>query len=294
MGYVPDSQAQALRSRKTRMFGLVLPAATNPVFARVIMALEEQAHELGYDILIAHSLNQIDRESSVIRRFLARRVDGLFLSPVYRMEPSAPIYDELLRKEIPTVLLGHRAPFCERFPNVATDDLAASQTATRHLIELGHKRIAFFNGLPAAPSSQERFEGYRRTLREAGLDPDDQLVFKAGNTIEEGEKAALQMLNENTRATALHAVNDLVAIGACNVFLSQGLRIPEDLSVVGFGNILISEYYRVPLTTMRQPKQRLGVAAMELMSQLLRGEQPASRRLAAEIIIRQSTAPPAP
>jgi DNA-binding LacI/PurR family transcriptional regulator len=156
---------------------------------------------------------------------------------------------------------------------------------------LGHRRIAFFNGAAAAPSARERLAGYQRALREAGLDPDDQLVFKAGTTIEEGEKAALQMLNESTVATAIQAVNDLVAIGAANVFLSQGLRIPQDLSIVGFGNILLSEHYRVPLTTVRQPKLRLGIAAMELMTKLLRGESPASIRLGAELIIRQSTGP---
>ena len=110
MGYVPDTAAQGLRSRTTKLFGLVISAATNPVFARVLMAIEEQAHELGYDVIFAHSLNQPEREEAVIRRLLSRRVDGLFLSPVYRLEPTAPIYQELTRRQTPTVLLGHRAP----------------------------------------------------------------------------------------------------------------------------------------------------------------------------------------
>jgi DNA-binding LacI/PurR family transcriptional regulator len=92
----------------------------------------------------------------------------------------------------------------------------------------------------------------------------------------------------------VQAVNDLVAIGAANVFLSQGLRIPEDLSLVGFGNVLISEHFRVPLTTVRQPKLRLGTAAMDSMLKLLKGQLPGSKRLPAEIVIRQSTAPPPP
>ena len=93
-------------------------------------------------------------------------------------------------------------------------------------------------------------------------------------------------------ATAVQAVNDLVAIGAANTFLSQGLRIPEQLSIVGFGNILTAEHYRVPLTTIRQPKYRLGEAAMDAMQRLLRGQRPEPRRLHAEIIVRNSTAPP--
>src|SRR6266496_870035 len=291
MGYMPDSVAMGLRNKTTKLFGLVISAVTNPVFARVVMGIEEQAHELGYNVILAQSLNQPEREQTVIRRLLSRRVDGLFISPVYRLEPSAPVYEELLKRGTPTVLLGHRAPFCEPFVNVETDDLAASFALTKHLLDLGHKRIAFFAGPVAAPSSQERIEGYRRALREAGVEGDDRLIFNAGSTIDEGEKAALQMLNESPGATAVQAVNDLVAIGAATVFLRQGIRIPQDLSVVGFGNILVTEHFRVPLTTIRQPKLRLGAAAMDSMLKLLKGSRPPSKRLGAEIVIRQSTGP---
>ena len=292
MGYTPDSVAQGLRNKTTKLFGLVISAVTNPVFARVVMAIEEQAHELGYDVILAQSLNVPEREHAVIRRLLSRRVDGLFITPTYRLDSTAPIYEELLKRGTPTVLLGHRAPFCEQFVNVETDDISASFTITKHLLDLGHKRIAFFAGPPAAPSSHERIEGYRRALREAGIDPDDKLIFNAGGTIEEGEKAALQMLQETPGVTAVQAANDLVAIGAATVFLGQGLKIPQDLSLAGFGNILVSEHFRVPLTTIRQPKLRLGTAAMDSMLKLLSGTRPSTKRLGAEIVIRQSTAPP--
>ncbi|MDB6031794.1 MAG: Transcriptional regulator, LacI family [Verrucomicrobiales bacterium] len=291
MGYMPDSIAQGLRNRTSKLFGLVVPSSTNPVFARTIMAIEEQAYELGYDVILAHTLNLPEREDKVVRRLISRRVDGLFLTPVYRLDPSVNLYEELLRRETPTVLLGHRAPFCEKFVNVETDDIGGSHAAAQHLVELGHRRIAFFAGPSAAPASQERLEGYRRALRDANIEFDDRLVFTAGSTTEEGEKAALQFLQEAPGATAVQASNDLVAIGAANVFLNQGLRIPEDLSVVGFGNIMISEHFRVPLTTVRQAKLRLGTAAMESMLRLLKGERPESRRLAAEIIIRKSSGP---
>lgn len=293
LGYVPDLSAQLMRSGKSRLFGLIISAATNPIYARIVMALEERSHDLGYDLIFAHSLNQTSREESCIRRLLTRRVDGLFITPVYRLSPVAPAYEEIKRMGVPTVILGHRGLFCSGFANVETDDIAASYAVTKHLIDLGHKRIAYFTGPPVSPSAQERYEGYRRALREAGLDVDDRLVFNAGSTIEEGEKAALQMLNENPKATAVQAVNDLVAIGVADVLLNQGVRIPEQMSVAGFGNILVSEYFRVPLTTVRQPKLRLGYAAMELMQALHRGEPAESRRLRAEVIARASTAPPA-
>ena len=291
MGYLPDVSAQGLRSRTTRLLGLVISASTNPVNARIVMAIEERAHELGYDVVIAHSLNRPEREEAVLRRLIARRVDGLFISPVYRLGETAGIYEELAKRGIPTVVLGHGAPFCRQFPAIETDDLAASAAATRHLLDLGHRRIAFFAGPMVAPWARERLEGYRRAHRDAGVPVADQLIFNAGTTIEEGASAALQFMQERPDATALQCAHDLVAIGAADALLNQGVRIPGHLSVVGFGNILVSEYFRVPLTTVRQPKLRLGAMAMETMLKLLKGEPTRSHRLLAELVIRASSGP---
>jgi DNA-binding LacI/PurR family transcriptional regulator len=157
---------------------------------------------------------------------------------------------------------------------------------------LGHRRIAFLAGPQISPWAHDRLSGYRRALREAKIDFDDRLVFQAGATIEEGERAAAQFTSEGADATAIQAVNDLVAIGAGNLLLRQGLSIPQDLSLAGFGNVLVSEHFRVPLTTVRQPKFRLGVAAMEVMLAQVRREKFDSKRLPAELVIRQSTAAP--
>jgi DNA-binding LacI/PurR family transcriptional regulator len=292
MGYVPDSSAQGLRTKTTKLFGLVIPSSTNPIFARIVVAIEDRAHELGYDVLLAHSLNQPEREENCIRRFLSRRVDGLFISPVYRFEAEARIYQEVLARQTPTVLLGPPAAFCKSFPSIEIEELIASYNATQHLLKLGHKRIAYLTGPPTAPWAHDRFEGYRRALREAGLDVDDKLVFQAGSTIEDGTKAALQMLNESCDATAIQAVSDMVAIGCAETLLAQGLKIPEDISIVGFGNILTTEHFRVPMTTIRQPKFRLGIAAVEMMMSLIHGERVQPTRLAAELVERKSTAPP--
>ena len=292
MGYVPDSSAQGLRTRTTKLFGLVIPSITNPIFARIVFAIEERAHELGYDLLLTHTHNLPEREEACIRRLLSRRVDGLFISPVYRFEAEARIYQEVLARKVPTVLIGPAAPFCKSFISVEIEEQASSFAATQHLLKLGHKRIAYFTGPPTAPWALERFEGYRHALREAGLDVDDKLVFQAGSTIEEGMKTATQMLNESCNATAVQAVNDLVAIGCAEVLLSKGLHIPKDISIVGFGNVLMAEHCCVPLTTVRQPKFRLANAAMDAMVNLLQGRPVEVKRLAAELIERKSTAPP--
>jgi LacI family transcriptional regulator len=202
------------------------------------------------------------------------------------------IYRELLERNVPTVLMGHAAPFCNGFVNVEADDLLASYFATRHLMKLGHKRIAFLTGPPGTPWTAERFEGYRRALREDGLDVDDRLVFQAGRSIDDGAKAALQLINEATDATAIQTVNDMVAVGCVETLLKQGLRVPQDISVVGFGNILLGQHFRVPLTTCRQPKYRLGAAAVDAMQQLLKGKRPEAKRLPAELIVRDSSGTP--
>jgi len=292
MGYLPDSIAQGLRTRTTRLFGLAISSMTNPIYSRVVLAIEERASALGYDILLAHTLNLPEREEACIRRFLSRRVDGIFICPVYRLAAESRIYQELSARRIPTVLLGHAAPFCNQFVNVESDDLLASYAVTQHLLKLGHKRIAFFAGPAATPWTQERFEGYRRALREAGIDVDDKLVFQAGRTIEEGAKAAMQMIDESSGATAVQAINDVVAVGCAETLLDHGFKVPQDISVAGFGNILLGGHFRVPLTTTRQPKFRLGSAAMAAMQELLHGKRPESKRLPAELIVRASTGTP--
>ena len=292
MGYVPDTFARSLRTGSTRLFGLVISTITNPIFARTALAIEEVAHEMGYSIVLGHSLNTPEREEACIRRMLSLRVEGLFVSPVYRLGRIAPLYSQLRKSAIPTVILGHCAPFCSHFPAVETDDTAASRSITEHLIKLGHRRIAFLAGPTAAPWAAERISGYRQAMIDADLQPTDSLIFMAGGNLEAGEKAAHQLLAESPRPTAIQAVNDLVAIGAATVLLKSGWRIPEDVSVTGFGNILSSELFRVPLTTVRQPKYRLGVAAMETMRMLLRRETPSSKRMTAELLVRESTGAP--
>ena len=291
MGYVPDSGAQGLRTKSTKLLGLVVSSLTNPIFARVVLAIEERAHALGYELILAHTHNKPERESLCIQRLMARRVDGLIISPVYRLASEDRVYRDLLANGTPTVILGHSAPFCSEFVNVQCDDINAACAATKHLLELGHKRIAFFAGPPITPWTRERFEGYRRALRENKLDVDDRLVFQAGRTIEDGAKAALQMINEGVMPTAVQCVNDMVAVGATETFIQQGHRVPEDISVMGYGNILLSAHARVPLTTVRQPKFHLAEAAMDMLLQLMKGQRPDSRRMPAELVIRASTGP---
>jgi LacI family transcriptional regulator len=293
MGYVPDALARGLRTRRTKLLGVVVPSVGHPVAGDVVGAIENRVHELGYDLLLAQSQDNPQREDVCLRRLLSRRVDGLFIHPIYRLAPTAAVWDELLKSGTPVVLLGPSAPFCAGFTGVETDDVLAGYHVAQHLIRLGHERIAFFAGPPAAPWAQELFAGYRRALREAGLPLDDRLVFSAGVRMEDGQRSAVQMLSEGAAPTAIQTVSDDVALGVATVLWERGLRLPEDLSLAGYGDLYPAEWMRVSLTTVRLPRSALGAAAVEAMERLLGGEKVESRRLPGELCIRGSTAGPA-
>ena len=292
MGYVPDSLARGLRYCRTKLLGLIIPSIANPIFTRMVFAIEDRAHEQGFEVILAQTLGVAEREDSNLLRLLSRRIDGLLIWPAYRPSTEVRSYQELLARGTPTVILGLTPPFCRQFVNVEGDDAGGSHAVTEHLIKLGHRRIAFLAGPLLAPWVQERLEGYRRALREVDLEVDDHLIFQAGSTLENGAKAAEQMLQESSDATAIQAVDDLAAIGCADRLLHEGARIPSDVSVAGFGNIMSAEFFRVPLTTVRQPKHRLGSAAMDLLLQLMQGQKTEPKRLPAEIVIRASTGPP--
>src|SRR5690606_925348 len=188
MGYVPHAMAAGLRTRETRLVGLVIPGVANPVFARLIMAIEDGAFECGFDLMLAHTLDRPEREEYVIRRLLARRVQGLLVMPVPRIGDAA-IYCELARLGLPMIVLGPAPSFCDGFVRVCSDEEVASREVTEHLIALGHRRIAYLAGRSICPSAQARLEGHRRALREAGLESEDGLVIHAGTTVEDGYRA---------------------------------------------------------------------------------------------------------
>ncbi|MHC1765557.1 MAG: LacI family DNA-binding transcriptional regulator [Verrucomicrobiia bacterium] len=292
MGYVPNALARGLRTRRTRLLALVLPSLESPALGQIAAAVQSGAFERGYELLVAQTADDPEREETSLRRLLSRGIDGLVIFPVARFAPSVRIYDELRASRIPVVLLGPRAPFCAAFPNVEMDDAAASCRVTQHLIALGHRRVAFFAGPPAASWAQQRLEGYRRALRDAGIPWDDRLVFTSAGTIAAGEQTALQMLSESTNTTAVQTVSDLAALGAANAFFKAGMRIPDDLSLAGFGNDPVAEHGRVPLTTVQQPNEMLGAAAVDSLTRILAGGAPRVTSVPAQLVLRNSTGVP--
>ncbi|MEV4471985.1 LacI family DNA-binding transcriptional regulator [Nonomuraea salmonea] len=228
-----------------------------------------------------------------------------WLEGVLRRRPSGVIavfsgltlaqHDLLARREIPLVLLDPADTPGGDVPSVGAGNWHGGLTATRHLLDLGHRRIAIITGPDSALSSRARLDGYRTALDMAGLPVDPELIGRGDFLIQGGLTEALRMLRLPDRPTAVFATNDGQAIGVYHAAHQLGLRIPDDLSVIGFDDLPSVRWAIPPLTTIRQPLADMAAAATSMLLTLAQGEQLAQTRveLATELIIRASTAPPA-
>ena len=189
MGYMPDSMAQGLRNRTTKLLGLILSTVANPDFCPHRLGHRRRRARVGLRSdpgpFLEHPRT---RRSLHPPPALAPRGRTFYFPGLPAFADRADLRGTVARAT-PTVILGQRAPFCAQFFNVETDDLTGSYLMTRHLLELGHKKIAFLSGPSGAPWAQERLEGYRRALREADIEPDDRLIFTAGATHEGRRKS---------------------------------------------------------------------------------------------------------
>ncbi|MEV4566006.1 LacI family DNA-binding transcriptional regulator [Nonomuraea sp. NPDC049419] len=227
-----------------------------------------------------------------------------WLEGVLRRRPSGVIavfsgltlaqHDLLARREIPLVLLDPADTPGGDVPSVGAGNWHGGLTATRHLLDLGHRRIAIITGPDSALSSRARLDGYRTALDMAGLPVDPALIGRGDFLIQGGLTEALRMLRLPDRPTAFFATNDGQAIGVYHAAHQLGLRIPEDLSVIGFDDLPSVRWAIPPLTTIRQPLADMAAAATSMLLTLAQGEQLTQNRveLATELIIRASTAPP--
>jgi DNA-binding LacI/PurR family transcriptional regulator len=177
---------------------------------------------------------------------------------------------------------------------VMIDNVQGSREATNHLIQLGHRRIAYLGDRLGHQSDTERFSGYREALDKAALPFCPELVAHGDGKSEEAMVATESLLSLADRPTAIFCYNDMTALGVLRVLHARKLKVPADISLVGFDDLLIASYTDPPLTTVRQPRRRMGILAMESLLQLMRGENPSQAiNVAAELVVRESSGPPA-
>jgi LacI family transcriptional regulator len=288
LGYVPNAIAGSLRSRRSKMVGLIIPDVTNPFFSELALHVERSAAAAGYNLVLGNSDNSVDQETYYLHALAVRRVDGIIFVPANETSRSAEI-------AIPVVGVDREIDGC---PFVASDNRAGAKSATEYLHSLGHRLIGCVAGPGDLPNARERRRGYEEValpiLRMAGVDPSDYIV-SADFSYDAGYAATRSLLKVSPRPTAIFASSDQQAIGGLRAAADLGLAVPLDLSVVGFDDVPLAKLVMPRLTTVAQPVAEIGVLAMQLLLDLLSGaEAPRRRRhlLATSLRLRQSCAPP--
>ena len=289
LGYVPSAVARSLKSNSTRTLGMLIPNSSNPYFAEIVRAVEDRCFAAGYTLILCNTDDAPQRQSVYLKVLAERRIDGLI---VVSTGDDEALVAQLHGLKMPAVLLDREIddPGCDL---VETAHKEGGLLAMRHLLALGHTDIACIAGPAHVSAGEQRVEGWRQALAEAGVATD--APPSRGGFTSQGGYEAMQSILQATgqkRPTAVFVCNDLMAIGALRAAHEAGVHVPDALSVVGFDDIELSAYTCPPLTTVAQPKDRIGALAVDMLLERLRGQRLETSKvmLQPELRVRSSTA----
>ncbi|MFN7934466.1 MAG: LacI family DNA-binding transcriptional regulator [Bryobacteraceae bacterium] len=293
LDYHPDQVARSLKVGRTQVIGMVVPDVTNAFFPEVIRGVEDAAAVEGYSVILCNSNEDAEQEKRHLSTLFSRRVDGVLLA----CTDAAAAYDSLIQRRFPIVFLD-RIPQGIPHTGVCTDNAGAGHVATRHLIGLGHRRIAFVAGNLRHSPHAERLSGFRKAMQEAHIAVRDEYLRMGDQSIESGYQAGLEMMRLAVPPTAIIASNNRMLLGLMRAVNELGIRCPAQVSIVGFDDFAWTQHFTPPLTVIAQPAHELGRKAMEmLLAQIRAGEGGETKRfenvrLAGELRVRQSTGKP--
>lgn len=291
LGYRPNPIARSLKTSRSGSIGTVIPDLNNPLFPPIVRGIEDVLTAAGYSSLIVNTDNDADREAAQVASMRTRQVEGMIFATARLHHP---LLAELLAEDVAMVLVNRRVENAA-ISSVTTDDASGVAAAVRHLVELGHRRIAHLAGPQWTSTGAQRLRAYRQAIADAGLDDDGSLVEVCGYwTEDEGAKAVRRLLDGDAKFTAILAGNDLLALGAYDALGERGLVCPDDVSVVGFNDIRFMDKLRPPLTSVRILHYEIGAEAARVLLERLATPSisPKSVLLPPALVIRQSTAPP--
>lgn len=286
LDYVPSAVARSLKSKTTKTLGMLIPNCSNPYFAEIVRSVEDHCFASGYTLILCNTDDEPRRQSVYLQVLAEKRVDGLI---IISTGETSDLHDLLQGLTTPTVLLDREVTHvhCDL---VETAHLLGGQVATEHLVALGHRHIACIGGPADLSPSAQRIQGWRNALAAAGLA--DDLLWHSDFSSQGGFTAMQEILQSAHRPTAVFVCNDLMGIGALSAAHEAGLRVPQDLSVIGFDDIELARFTSPPLTTIVQPKQRIGQLAVDMLLERIQGGRLDAKQilLQPELVVRASTA----
>lgn len=285
MGYRPNAIARSMARGQTHTLACISPNLTDYTFASVIEGAEVEARQHDYFMLSSSASDPQAFRALVDELVGHRRVDGLIV-----INPYADERFQYIPKDFPLVFVGasaHEKNIC----SVSLDDEKVAYEATRHLITLGHTKIALVTGPMEEDCSQDRTEGYQRALQEAGIAFDKTMVIEGDWSASSGQNALLSFVEQGRVPSAVFAQNDRMAMGVLRAARDINLKVPSQLAVIGVDDMPLSSYFDPPLTTMRQDMPRIGQEATRMLLDIIKKKSTAMRdlKLPAELVIRWST-----
>ena len=293
MAYLPSAAARSLKTNRSQVLGVIVSSIDDPFFSEIVFGIEEAAQEAGYRLFIAASQHDPAREQKIVQAMMEHRTDGVIIcSSSFSPDQGR----QLLEYGFPIVVVNHQG--AENFHySIFHDDVDGSRQITRHLIDLGHRKIAYLGNSLSGRTTLDRLTGFKAEMQSAGLPvPAEYIHHVAGNSPQFGMDGSNYLLNLKQPPTAIVCFNDMLAIGVLKGCRRAGLNVPDDISITGFDNIIFSAYTHPPLTTFDQPKQSIGTEAARLLLDLLRSNsddnvfQPKEIVLKGRLLVRNSTA----
>jgi DNA-binding LacI/PurR family transcriptional regulator len=292
LDFVPNTQARALVSGRSKLFGLIVSEITNPFFPELIQGFEDIAVENGYEILVSSTNHDPKRMSHCIRRMLERKVEGVAIMTFGIEEP---LLDQLAKRKVPLVFIDI-GPDRPGVSVLKVDYHHGIRRAVQHLAALGHRQIAFISGPMRLHSAQSRLAAFSKSMQECGISPDANQIVEGDHTLEGGAAAMEKLVALEHMPTAVVCSNDMTAIGVLHKLYRTGLHVPDDISVIGFDDIHIAEVMMPPLTTVQMSRLDIAKAAFgALRSQVESPEETHGKRefdIPTELIVRESTGYP--
>ncbi|HEY9161266.1 MAG TPA: LacI family DNA-binding transcriptional regulator [Desulfomonilia bacterium] len=274
MNYHPNAIARGLVKQHTETIGLVIPDITNPFFPEVARGIEDRAEEQGYSVFLCNTNWEQEREARYLSLLREKRVDGIILAPVSDKSPLDWKFDD---RALPLVFVSEvRRGMGKSY--VAIDNIHGGYIATRYLINKGYKRIGFFGAAEDELTSEERYQGYARALKEAGLREYKKFVRFGDYGSNTGNRLITDMIRKKDYPDAVFAVNDLFALSVMQGILGSGLRIPGDIAVIGFDDIPLASFPEIMLTTVAQPKYQMGRIAADLLLEQIQEKPGAAKK----------------